>query len=211
MPGDSCPVYLLGESDLDRQAYRLLLQNINVQLAAESGFAPVEVWSAMRATPAVGLIIASRCYPEIRDAIQLIRRLRRQTRILVAGGAVDEIALKDWGRCAPDGYVVKAGGLEELSDAIRAVCTRGSYHSAGVREILDAARQDADGLQKLSRREVELLPLLARGLTLRDAAAKLAVSYKTADSYRTSLMRKLGVKDRVELARLAIRERIIEP
>lgn len=65
-------------------------------------------------------------------------------------------------------------------------------------------------LPRLSRRETELLPLLARGLSLRDAAARMAVSYKTADSYRTSLLRKLGVKDRVELARYAIRERIID-
>jgi len=55
------------------------------------------------------------------------------------------------------------------------------------------------------------LPLIARGMRLRDAAASMSVSYKTADSYRTSLLRKLGVRDRVELARLAIRERIIEP
>ena len=63
----------------------------------------------------------------------------------------------------------------------------------------------------LSQREVELLPLLARGLKLRDAAHKMMVSYKTADSYRTSLLRKLGIRDRVELARYAIRERIIDP
>jgi DNA-binding NarL/FixJ family response regulator len=69
----------------------------------------------------------------------------------------------------------------------------------------------ADGLQTLSRREAELLPLLARGMTLREASEKMSVSYKTADSYRTSLLRKLGVRDRVELARLAIRERIIDP
>ena len=64
---------------------------------------------------------------------------------------------------------------------------------------------------RLSRRETELLPLLARGLTLRDAAATMSISYKTADSYRSSLLRKLNIRDRVELARYAIRQRIIEP
>ena len=48
-------------------------------------------------------------------------------------------------------------------------------------------------------------------MTLRNAATKMTVSYKTADSYRTSLLRKLGLHDRVELARYAIRERIVEP
>lgn len=48
-------------------------------------------------------------------------------------------------------------------------------------------------------------------LNLPDAAQKMTVSYKTADSYRTSLLRKLGLRDRVELAGQAIRERIVDP
>jgi len=80
-----------------------------------------------------------------------------------------------------------------------------------VRAAIEKGQGAARGLATLSQREIELLPLLARGMTLREAASKMAVSYKTADSYRTSLLRKLGVRGRVELARLAIRERIIEP
>lgn len=65
-------------------------------------------------------------------------------------------------------------------------------------------------LQSLSPREMELLPLLAAGLTLHAAAKKLGITYKTADSYRSNLLRKLGIRDRIQLARFAIREGIIE-
>jgi DNA-binding NarL/FixJ family response regulator len=212
MVGTEAIIYLMGPSALDRQAYRLLLQHEwQLNVAVESGFAAVAVWAAMRAKPDLALVTADRVSAEVRDAIQMIPRLRKQTRILVASASVDEGVLKEWGRCGIDGYVVKDGGVEELRPAIAAVLVGREYYSAGVHEAIEGGRHCANGLATLSRREMELLPLLARGMTLREAAARMAVSYKTADSYRTSLLRKLHVRDRVELARLAIREHVIDP
>jgi len=205
-------IYLMGLAALDRQAYRQLLKHeLNLNVAVESDFTPVAVWTAMRARPDLVLVIADRPAPDVQDAIQMISRLRKQTRILVAGAAVDEHILKDWGRCELHGYVVKDGGLDELRPALAAVLAGREYFSPGVREAIERGRDSGSRCALLSPRETELLPLLARGLTLREAASKMAVSYKTADSYRTSLLRKLGVRDRVELARFAIRERIIDP
>lgn len=211
--GGAAPiVYLMGPSALDRQAYRVLLrQELHLDVTVESGFTPVAVWAAMRAQPDLALVTADRVAPEVRDAIDLIPRLRKETRILVAGTSMDEMVLKDWGQCGIAGYVVKDGGTEELRPAIEAVLAGRTYYSAGVREAIEQGRKSTNGLAALSQREIELLPLLARGMKLREAASKMTVSYKTADSYRTSLLRKLGVRDRVELARYAIRERIIDP
>ncbi len=136
---------------------------------------------------------------------------RRATRVPVVSASVDTGALHEWGRCGISGYVVKDGGLTELRTALAAICAGRPYYSAGVQEALEKGRDGHNGLAKLSRREAELLPLLARGLTLREAAEKMTVSYKTADSYRTSLLRKLGVRERAALARYAIRERIVDP
>ena len=212
MGKDDAAIYLMGPSALARQAYRLLLRvELGLSVAVESGFAPVAVWSAMRARPDLALVTADYATAEVRDAVQMIPRLRKETRVLVAGASVDESALTDWGRCDIAGYVVKDGGTEELKPAIEAVLAGKRYFSPGVRAAIEKGQGAARGLATLSQREIELLPLLARGMTLREAASKMAVSYKTADSYRTSLLRKLGVRGRVELARLAIRERIIEP
>ena len=205
-------LYLLGPSALDRQAYRLLLhKEWRFSETVESSFAPVAVWAAMRSKPDLALVIADRAAPDVHDAIQMIPRLRKETRILVASTGVDETELKDWGRCGINGYVVKDGGIDELRPAMTAVLAGRPYFSAGVRAAIEKGRESTNALDTLSRRETELFPLLARGLTLREAASKMVVSYKTADSYRTSLLRKLGVRDRVELARLAIRERIVDP
>jgi DNA-binding NarL/FixJ family response regulator len=66
-------------------------------------------------------------------------------------------------------------------------------------------------LRMLSPRERELLRVLAKGVSLKEAAAILGISYKTADKQKASLMAKLDIHDRVELARYAIREGLVEP
>lgn len=205
-------VYLMGASTLDRQAYRLLLsQELDLTVDVESGFSAVAVWAAMRAKPSLALVTADHASQTVRDALQMIPRLWKQTRILVVSAAVDEAALKDWGACEIAGYVVKDGGIDELRPAIKAVLAGQPYFSPGVFSAIEKGRTSCGGLATLSPREAELFPLLAHGMTLREAAASMTVSYKTADAYRTSLLRKLGVRGRVELARLAIREHIIDP
>ena len=204
-------VYLLGPSELDRHAYRLLLnEELGLAVDAQSDFSAVAVWSAMRSKPALALAIADHPRQGVREALDMIPRLWPQTRILVVSSAMDEAILREWGACELCGYVLKDGGISEFRTALEAVMAGDTYFSPGVFSAIEKGRRSTDGYASLSPRELELLPLLAKGLTLREAASTMTVSYKTADSYRTTLLRKLGVRDRVELARYAIREGIIE-
>jgi DNA-binding NarL/FixJ family response regulator len=206
-------IYLLGSSKLDRLAYRLLLRHqLNLDVAVESDFSPTSVWAALRSKPELALVDADQASPGAVDAVQMIVRLQPATRILIIGATVDPMDIRAWGRCKIHGYVVKDGGVDELRAACQAVLGRQQYYSEGIRNVVHHSKdtQREDDRPRLSRRETELLPLLARGMTLREAAGKMTVSYKTADSYRTSLLRKLGLHDRVELARYAIREHIVE-
>jgi DNA-binding NarL/FixJ family response regulator len=70
-------------------------------------------------------------------------------------------------------------------------------------------RRQSSIIERLSARERELLAHLGRGASLKEAAAAMKVSYKTADNQKTRLMRKLDIHDRVELARFAIREGLV--
>lgn len=204
-------LYLMARTPLDRQAYRHLLRTeLKLEIAAESDFTPIAVWTALRLRPHIVIVNADRPAPDVADAVQMITRLQPQVQVLILSDTVDPTLVEAWARCPMHGYVVKGGGVDELRHALTALAHGRPYFSAGIKPALDRAARPVDGTRRLSRRETELLPLLARGLSLRDAAARMAVSYKTADSYRTSLLRKLGVKDRVELARYAIRERIID-
>lgn len=204
--------YLLGHSLLDRLAYRrLLTAEARTEVSVDSDFSPTAVWAALRTRPDLVIVTADAATSDVIDAVQVIMRLRPECRVLVVSAAIEPARVEAWGLCPLQGYVVKDGGIEELRAAVAAVLAGRTYYSEGVRRALDRGSARAHEPQRLSRRETELLPLLARGMTLREAAARMAVSYKTADSYRTSLLRKLGVHDRVELARYAIRAGVIEP
>ena len=116
------------------------------------------------------------------------------------------------------GYVLKSDGIDELRNAILAV-TEGRLHYS--EKVLSRLAIEGDRLRlqspsktrlsTLSKREKELLRLLAQGYSVKDAAAVMNVSPKTADNQKVNLMRKLDIHDRVELARYAIREGIVNP
>jgi len=205
-------IYLLGHSLLDRLAYRrLLADELGLTVCVDSDFRPTAVWAALRSQPQLALVDADVPRPEVTDALRMINRLRPETQILLLSAAVEPAQVEPWARCKLNGYVVKDGGLDELRNAIDTLKAGREYYSPGIREALTRNSQRAGGTVKLTAREAELLPLLARGMTLREAAKQMTISYKTADSYRSALLRKLGIHDRVELARYAIRARIIDP
>ena len=116
------------------------------------------------------------------------------------------------------GFALKEEGFSELRDAIRDAA-KGEYRYT--RRVMDRVvtengkiepRQDAKTrYHLLTPRERQLLRLLASGMSLKDACRSLHVSYKTADKHKVNLMKKLDIHDRVELARYAIREKIIDP
>jgi DNA-binding NarL/FixJ family response regulator len=205
-------ICLLSNTVLNRLAYRSLLENqLHQQVVAEADFTPSAVWAAMRSQPGLVLVEADTATTPAIEAVQIVSQLHAAARILIVGGTADPIYLHGWRRCRIHGYVLKNGGLDELRAAIEAVSSGRQYYSEGTRSLVRRSGRQAGGRPLLSQREAELLPLLACGLPLREAAQRMCISYKTADSYRTSLLRKLGLHDRVELARYAIRERIIDP
>ncbi len=116
------------------------------------------------------------------------------------------------------GIVLKSETLETLLACIEALRNRNTFFSESILRRLrtvdgrwQLARPKSDRLAQLSRRERLLLSFLGRGASLKEAAAAMQVSYKTVDNQKASLMRKLDVHDRVELALLAIREKYTSP
>ena len=204
-------VYLLSGCALDRAAYRrLLIKDLDLHVVADTDYRPASIWTGLRRDPEVILAHADVIGPRVIDALQMIGHLRPTLGIIAVSAAHERRELEPWGRCPLRGYVKKQGGLEELRTAILAVLAGREYFSPGTRNAIMRGAAGARHEGGLSRREADLLPLLARGLTLRQAALEMAISYKTADSYRSNLLRKLGIRDRVGLARYAVREGLID-
>lgn len=152
------------------------------------------------------------------DAIRTIRsRMPEVKFILVTAHEHDEY-LEQALKAKANGFVVKSEGVAALIDAIHDVMAGRIHFSPKVMnrlviqgDVIRLENPPKSRLGMLSPREHELLRVLAKGLSLKEAAAVLGISYKTADKQKASLMAKLDIHDRVELARFAIREGLVEP
>ncbi len=114
------------------------------------------------------------------------------------------------------GYVIKGDPPKTLFEALHEVASGGAYFSSEVRArfALDKeGRPMPSGrtvTSTLTNREVEVLRYLARGLSKKEIAKTMHLSVKTVEHHSASVMRKLDIHDRVELARYAIREGLAE-
>lgn len=105
------------------------------------------------------------------------------------------------------GYLLKNADKEEIIEAIQTVAMGKTFYSDEAASTLrNAAHVDSP---VLTRRENEILRLIADGLTNPDIAAKLFLSLSTVDTHRKSLMRKLNIKNTALLIRYAIEHKLI--
>lgn len=105
------------------------------------------------------------------------------------------------------GYVLKTAGVEEFLTAIRTVSAHGEYISEGAKESLIArmtGRQKAGEQPPLTRRELEVLKLVAAGRTTNEIAELLHISSYTAETHRRNLLQKLDLRNATALVRYAV-------
>lgn len=108
------------------------------------------------------------------------------------------------------GYILKNAPKEELLEAIRAVHGGNIYFSGEVGEALQKYQRSSSVEQPvLSRREKEILELIAEGYTNPQIAGKLFISQFTVDSHRKNLLAKLSVKNTASLIRYAVEQKLI--
>jgi DNA-binding NarL/FixJ family response regulator len=108
------------------------------------------------------------------------------------------------------GYILKNTSREELLKAIQTVNNGGIYFSGEAGESLrDYQKSSVSALPELSRREKEILGLIAEGYTNPQIAEKLFLSSFTVDSHRKNLLAKLDVKNTATLIRLAVEKKLI--
>ncbi len=206
---DDRPVCVIGADALDRRAYDSLLRQMVGSPTIAADLSDDEITAAALASPSLFIVLAE---PHARAARATVDRLRQTcptTPVLVVSAMSTPADARLWCACQVDGFVARDADLDELSRAIEALRAGRSHISQEIADRLTRAIERARH-PALSRREAELLPLLATGLTLHEAAERMSVGYKTADSHRSRLLRKLGIHDRVALARYAIREGIID-
>jgi DNA-binding NarL/FixJ family response regulator len=143
--------------------------------------------------------------------------VRPNLRVLMLSMHDNEQFLFEALKAGASGYVLKTAADRDLVEACRAAL-RGepflypSAIAALVRDFLDRAREgEATPADPLTPRELQVVKLVAEAHTNDQIAAVLHISPKTVERHRENLMAKLGMSDRVELTRYAIRRGLVEP
>lgn len=117
------------------------------------------------------------------------------------------------------GYILKNIYQSELIDAINKVASRESYFSSEIAlklldkkatKIVSLSETNAQNDALLTKRETEIIKLIANGLSSRQISEVLNISYRTADTHRTNLMKKLGANSIAGIVRYAIQNGIIQ-
>ncbi len=143
-----------------------------------------------------------------RNSLLEIEKLRRQARIIVvtASERLDDALMAM--RLGARGIVPKHFAMESLMEAIRAVAAGEVWLPPALRDAL--ARRDNEPMYKgLTRREYEIVRHAALGMRNVEIARRLLISEVTVKTHLTNVFQKLGIRDRVQLARYAITAGIV--
>ena len=142
---------------------------------------------------------------------------RSDLRVLILSMHDNEQYLFEALRAGASGYVLKSVADRDLVEACRATMRGEPFLYPGavralMRDFVDRARRgETPSDDPLTPREVEIVKLIAEARTTREIAADLVLSEKTVERHRTNILAKLGMRDRVELVRYAIRRGLVEP
>jgi len=144
------------------------------------------------------------------ELIRKVRRANLPTKLVVLSTRTDRKTVIEVLRAGAHAYVIKSGPPEQLFEAIHIVREGGIYVSPALQlHKLFASNRiqtaSEDPLETLSSREHEVFTLLVEGLRAKEIAARLELSPKTVDTYRSNLMRKLDIHDLAGLVRFAVR------
>jgi DNA-binding NarL/FixJ family response regulator len=119
-------------------------------------------------------------------------------------------------KAGASGYVLKSGADTDIVDACRAAMRGDSYLYPSavttlVRDYVERGGRGEEQFDVLTPRELEVLKLIAEAYTSKQIADALFISIKTVERHRQNILDKLGMRDRVELTRYAIRRGLIQP
>jgi DNA-binding NarL/FixJ family response regulator len=209
-------ILIADDHGIVRSGIRMLIdrqEGMRVVAEAEDGLQAVE--QALARRPDVAILDVSMPRMTGLQAAREIKARVPDTSVLLLSMHDDERYFFDAVDVGASGYVLKRAADTDLIDALQAVARGEQFvapdtERAVIKEWLAGSREGrlAD---PLTPRELDVVKLIAEAHTNKQIAEALHVSEKTVESHRANVLSKLGMRDRVELVRYAIRRGLVEP
>jgi DNA-binding NarL/FixJ family response regulator len=209
-------ILLADDHAMVRRGLRLVLDSEpDLEVVAEAGDGAEAVDLALK--DGVDLAVLDVTMPRLTgiQAVQELARRKPELKTLILSMHDNEQYFFEALKAGAAGYVLKSSADRDLVEACRAAMRGEPFLYPGavtalIRDFL--AREDTDGdLEPLTPRELEIVKLIAEAHSTREIADILVISPKTVERHRANVLGKLGMRDRVELTRYAIRRGLIEP
>ena len=206
-------VLIADDHGIVRSGLRLLLERQeDIEVVAEAGDGAEARDLAVRERPDLAILDVK--MPKL-TGLQATREIKKQApevSVLILSMHDEDRYLFEALKAGASGYVLKRAADKDLVDAVRAA-GRGepfltsNAQQALIRDFIDRGEQPAE----LTPREQEVVKLIAEAHTNKEIAEILHLSEKTVESHRGRVLQKLGMRDRVELVRYAIRRGLVDP
>jgi DNA-binding NarL/FixJ family response regulator len=214
MRAERMRILVADDHGIVRSGIRLLLERQpDFEVVAEAADGAEAVELALSTRPDLCVLDVGMPLLTGLQAAREIRAQLPQARVLILSMHDDERYLFEALKAGASGYVLKREADTDLVDAIRAVVRGEAFlTTAAERSIIRRWRADgAEGPEvPLTPREEEVVKLIAEAHTNAQIAEILHLAEKTVESHRANVLRKLGMRDRVQLVRYAIRRGLIE-
>jgi two-component system response regulator DevR len=208
-------ILLVDDHEVVRLGLTTLLEDIpGVIVVGEAGSAREAMIACERLDP--DLVILDIRLPD-QTGVDVCRRITERwphIRVIMLTSYTNDDLIAEAVLAGASGYVLKQVGNEELLRAIEAVRRGEALLDPQVTQrVLQRMRQterllDASAFRDLSKRELEVLHLVSQGKSNREIAQALSVSEKTVRNHVSSVLNKLGLNNRIELATYAVKHRI---
>jgi DNA-binding NarL/FixJ family response regulator len=208
-------VLLADDHQLVRQGLRMLIDaEPDLEVVAEAGDGVEAVRAAREQDLDLAILDVSMPRMTGINAAREILAVRPAVRVVMLSMHDSAEYLFEALRAGASGYVLKSGADRDLIEAARAAMRDEPFlYPSAIRTLIrDHLGRGRDGWQEvLTPRETEIVKLIAEAHSSREIGELLHISPKTVERHRENILHKLGMSDRVELTRYAIRRGFVEP
>ena len=207
--GDTIRVLLAEDHELVRQGLRMLLESQpDIEVVAEASNGATAVQDCQRLQPQIVIMDISMPNMDGLTAAKAIKASAPGVSVLALTRHDDEAFVNELMAAGAGGYVLKQSGSGELLNAVRAIATGSSYVDTSFARRRAARgrveRSTGSRPSSLSDRERDVLRMMAVGHSNKNIAAQLQISIKTVEVHKANAMRKLELRNRIDVVKYAI-------
>jgi len=206
-------VLIVDDHAVVRQGLRFLLeQQADIEVAGEAADGEEAIEAVRGQVPAVVLLDLMMPKIDGLTALREIKRISPATQVVILTSHQGDAQLFDAIKAGAISYVQKTSGVEAVVESVRAAARGESRLDASVAaKVLEEVRRPRapEAVDQLSKREIEVVTALARGLSNKEIASELGIGEETVKTHVSNILSKLHLADRTQAAIYALQKRLV--